>query len=100
MLGKTAVTVRHSRAVSNQAVFVKYCPDFKVFSRIMKGISKLIFSVMSYMVGGLNNSRVSKNTFLESNYKAFDQPKIQDKICSNQIYFTKGFLYRTGNNNI
>ena len=58
----------------------------------MKGISKLIFSVMSYMVGDFNNSRVSKNTCLESSYKAFDQPRIHDKIRLNQIYFPKGFL--------
>ena len=52
----------------------------------MKGISKLIFSVMSYMVGGFNNSRVSKNTFLESSYKAFGhaaQDSGQDLLKSN-----------------
>ena len=32
--------------------------------------------------------------------RIFDQPKIQDKIRFNQIYFPKGFLYGTGNNNI
>ena len=32
--------------------------------------------------------------------RIFDQPKIQDKIRFTQIYFPKGFLYRTGNNNI
>ena len=36
----------------------------------MKWISKFIFSVMSYMVGHFNNSRASKNRFLESSYKA------------------------------
>ena len=44
------------------------------------------------MVRDFNNSRVSKNMCLESSYKAFDQPKIHDKIRLNQFYFPKGFL--------
>ena len=59
VLRKTAIVV-----ISKKAVFVKYRPDFKVFIReIMKGISKFIFSVMSYMVGGFNNSRALKIPF-------------------------------------
>ena len=57
-------------AVSNQAVFVKYCPDFQTFFReIMKGISKFIFSVLSYMAKDFNNSRAWKDAFLELSYK-------------------------------
>ena len=44
------------------------------------------------MVGDFNSSRVSKNGCLESSYKAFDQPRIHEKIRLNQIYFPKGFL--------
>ena len=33
VLRKTGIIVRHARAFSNQAVFVKYCPDFKIFSQ-------------------------------------------------------------------
>ena len=66
VLRKTAIIV-----ISNQAVFVKYCPDFKVFFlETMKGISNFVFSLMSYMVGHFNNSRAFKNTFLKLSYKA------------------------------
>ena len=65
MLRKTAIIVRHARAFSNQAVFVKYCPDFKVFSRNHERSIKIDFLSMSYMVGHFNNSRALKNTFLE-----------------------------------
>ena len=98
MLRETAIIVRQgpflTRPFSQGIVRIS-----KFFREIMNEISKLIFSVMSYMVGDFNNSRVSKNTFLESSYKAFDQPRIHDKIRLNQIYFRKGFLYRIGNNN-
>ena len=57
-----------TRAVFNQAVFIKYCPDFNVFSIIMKGISKIIFSVMSYIVGDFTNSRALKNNILELSF--------------------------------
>ena len=60
----------------------------------MKGIAKLIFSVMSYMVGSFNDPRVSKNTFLESSYKAFipAQDSEQDLLKSN--LFPQGISIR------
>ena len=55
---------------------------------------------MSYMVGDFNSSRVSKNTCLESNYKAFDQPRIHDKIRFKSNLFPQGILISgIGNNN-
>ena len=54
-----------------RAVLVKEQPGSqRFFCQIMKGISKFIFSVMSYMVGHFNNSKALKNTFLEFSYKA------------------------------
>ena len=58
----TAIIVRQELAVSNQDILLNYCPGFLKFSReIMKGISKIIFSVRFYLF---------KYTFFESSHKA------------------------------
>ena len=57
----TAIIVRQKLAVSNQAILLNYCPGFLKFSReIMKGISKIIFSVGFILLNIPFSSRVIK----------------------------------------
>ena len=87
MLRETAIIVRQepflTRPFSQSTVRIS-----KFFRQIIKGISKLIFSVMSYMVGHLNNSRALKNTFLELSYKGVNL--IVDWAQSTLATFTRG----------
>ena len=67
VLRKTAIIAREDRAVSNKAVFVKYCRDFKVLREILKGMSNITLQPMFSIDGdynNLNNLRNSKNTLL------------------------------------
>ena len=65
VLRKTAIIV-----ISNQAVFLKYCPDFIIFSQNHGSNIKNHFFGNAYMVGDFNTSRALKNNILGSSYKA------------------------------
>ena len=66
---QSMITMRDN--LYRRAFLVKVQSGFKsFFCQIMKGISKFMFSVMSYMVGHFNNSRALKNTLLQLSYKA------------------------------